>query len=267
MHDVPPRHVQSPLCILFQNAERRRAKRAVFDARFRLLNLRLMMYIRRMVHSAPMAAGQESARRGGRTLLNCDQNHRRTFVRAALALMCLASMAATAFAQESTKATGKKWRPKDGTYVGPYHNYNRCRDLGDVIVELTGKSIRGSEWSCKITGLGYDPDAIRLDMIYSGYNPRGLCRGPEPLRTAVQGNHAAPKMQKSMLVRKTLNSKFTAPQWASYCPDEDQRLYTRQERGQGGKPRARSPEKVEPEPLAPAGRLSRPQVRISMIDA
>jgi hypothetical protein len=108
----------------------------------------------------------------GRTSLNCDQNSRRVFLRAAFALTFLSSTTTTAFAQDSAKASSEKWRPKEGTYAGPGADFSvRCGEFGDFIVELNEKSISGNEWSCKISRLtDTAPGAIRLDMICNDYN-------------------------------------------------------------------------------------------------
>jgi hypothetical protein len=195
-----------------------------------LLSLRMIKYHSRLARLVPPAADQ-NAHLSGRTSLNCDRSHCRTTARVALTLVCLMSMAATVSAQESTAAIGKKWRPKDGTYVGPGHNYNRCGDFGDVIVELADKSISGSEWSCKVTRLtDTAPGAIRLDMTCNDYNLALFINDHDPnayerkfkevmLLRKIDG--------KSMFVRKTQNGKFKDPDWqADYCSEEDQRAYT-----------------------------------------
>src|SRR5882757_1342657 len=102
-------------------------------------------------------------------LLNCLQYSRRVFLCAAFALTLLSG---GALAQDSTKATSEKWRPKEGTYAEPGTDFSlRCGEFGDFIGDLTHNSISGSEWSCKIRKLtDTAPGAIRLDMTCSDYN-------------------------------------------------------------------------------------------------
>ena len=136
-----------------------------------------------------------------------------------------------AFAQEGTKASSEKWRPKDGTYADPKSPYTTCGDFGELIVELAEHSISGNEWSCKVTKLtDTAPGAIRLDMRCDDYNLALSINGRNPnaydrkfkeimLLRKIDGE--------SVFVRKTQNGKFKGSEWrTSDCPEEVQRMYT-----------------------------------------
>jgi len=78
--------------------------------------------------------------------------------------LLLCGVTSPAIAQGTERLTTPKWRPRDGTYVGSGHNYNRCSDFGDLIVELRESSIGDSEWTCKIKKISdVASDSIRLD--------------------------------------------------------------------------------------------------------
>lgn len=147
-----------------------------------------------------------------------------------LVLVCLIGASAPAFAQERTKPVTDKWRPKEGTYAAPGQDFiDRCGEFGDFIVSLAEKEISGNEWSCEVTKLtDTAPGAIRLDMTCNDYNLAEDIHDPKPEERKFKEVMLLRKMDKeSMLVRKTLNGKFKGSGWhASYCPAEQQRLYT-----------------------------------------
>ena len=178
-----------------------------------------------------MAGSREQAFIQG-TPLNCEQEFRRSLFRAVFALTCLSSAAMPACAQDSTKPAMEKWRPKDGTYAEAGKNFeSRCGEFGDVTVELAEQSISGSEWGCKITKLtDTAPGAIRLNMTCNDYNLAQNINehDPNPYDREFKEIMLLRKInEKTLVVRKTENGRFTAPRWqAFYCSEAAQRMYT-----------------------------------------
>lgn len=148
---------------------------------------------------------------------------------ATLALACLTGASASALAQDQTKPSAEKWRPKDGIYAAPDKDFIRqCRDSADVVVSLSEKTISGNEWSCKVTKLSDTaPGAIRMDMTCNDYNLAEDIHDPKPEERQFREVMLLRKIdEKSMLVRKTLNGKFRGPDWRTvYCPEDAQRLF------------------------------------------
>jgi len=153
------------------------------------------------------------------------------FRQAALVLVCALGVAAPATAQENAKSAVERWRPKDGLYAAPGNDFKeRCRDSTEIAIELTKKSISGSEWSCEITKLtDTSADAIRLDMTCSDYN---LAEYLYP-KDKESDNRVFKEIMllrrldaRSVAGRKTTNGKFTGSDWrASYCPEDVQRSH------------------------------------------
>ena len=147
----------------------------------------------------------------------------------ALALAWLFGAAASASAQRSPTPAAGKWRPTAGIYAGSGKNFGqRCKEDGDIVVDLEEKSVRGYEWSCRIKKLAdTSPAAIKLDMICSDLNlatrlypkdPKWDEREFKEILTLERVDDT------SVSVRKTLNGQFKGPPWqANYCPDEVQR--------------------------------------------
>jgi hypothetical protein len=166
-----------------------------------------------------------------RASLNFDQKIRRLLLRVAFALALLSSAVTTAFAQDSTKSAGEKWRPKGGLYATPGADFrSRCGEYGDIIIELGEKSISGNEWSCDITKLtDTAPGAIRLDMTCNDYNLAEFInsKDPNPYERKFKEIVLLRRIDgKSVFVRKSQNGKFKGPDWrASYCPEDAQRLH------------------------------------------
>jgi hypothetical protein len=162
--------------------------------------------------------------------LDCRKNSHRILIQSAIALACLIGASASAFAQGITKQATGKWRPKNGTYaVQGQDLIKRCRESGDLDVELVERSIRGNEWNCKITKLtDTAPGAIRLDMTCDDYNLAEWIHDPNPDERKFKETMLLRKIDdKAIFVRKTRNGRFTDPNWrASYCPEEAQRIYT-----------------------------------------
>jgi hypothetical protein len=104
--------------------------------------------------------------------LNCKYKGHRILIRSAIALACFMGVSAPAVAQDGAKQAMEKWRPENGTYAIQSEDLiKRCRESGDLDIELGERSIRGNEWNCKITKLADTaPGVIRLDMTCDDYN-------------------------------------------------------------------------------------------------
>jgi hypothetical protein len=139
-------------------------------------------------------------------------------VRTAFALICLLSTAAPTFAQENAKPAAEKWRPKDGTYFGPGHNYDRCLDFGDLIVEFAEMRIGASETDCKIVNLtDTAPGNIKLNVTCTADERE------EPYNEVIFLKRIN---EKTVFYRQTTNGKFKySGNQFSYCPEEAQRMY------------------------------------------
>ena len=175
---------------------------------------------------------------------------------ATLALACSTAASASALAQDQTKPSAEKWRPKAGTYAAPGKDFiGRCGEFGDVIVSLAEKEISGNEWSCEVTRLtDTAPGAIRLDMTCNDYNLAEDLHDPKPEeRKFREVMLLRKKDENSIFVRKTLNGKFRGPEWHnSYCPAEQQRLYTEsQARNQAEAEQKAAEEKLRLHPWHP----------------
>lgn len=146
-------------------------------------------------------------------------------------LICLAGESAFAFAQDGTKPTIEKWRPKNGIYASVGKNFaEQCDNLGDFSVELGKKNITGDEWMCdvtKITDTG--PGAIRLELSCSDVNlsaeiPNRPADPAEPLFKETMTFRNVD--EKSLLIRKSQNGKSNFPETrVAYCPLKAQRAY------------------------------------------
>lgn len=134
-------------------------------------------------------------------------------------------------AQDNTKPTPEKWRPKNGIYAGFDKSFTeRCKNLGDYSVELGEKKIVGDEWSCdviKLTDTG--PGAIRLDLSCIDENLQAEIpnHGPDPGEPQFKETMTFRKVDEtSLLMRKSQNGKTNFPETRdSYCPPKDQRAY------------------------------------------
>lgn len=152
--------------------------------------------------------------------MNCEQKFRRTLFRAAFALACLSSAAASALAQGSAKPAMDKWRPKDGVYADTGVTFaERCGEFGDTIIALAEKSISGGEEGCKITKLtDTAPGAIKLDLACTDIERE------KPYKEIILLKRID---DKTIFLRETQNGKFKRPGGQmSYCPEEAQRSYT-----------------------------------------
>jgi len=142
-----------------------------------------------------------------------------------LAFAC--AMSASALAEDATKSTGEKWRPKEGLYASPGKGFaEACGEFRDISVELRDKKIGGYEWSCKVRKLtDTAPDAIRIETTCDDYNLATNLNRPE--ETKFKEVILLKRVdEKSMMVRKTLDGKFKDPEWkAVYCPKEVQQTY------------------------------------------
>ena len=148
---------------------------------------------------------------------------------ATLALACLTGASVSALAQDQTKPSAEKWRPKAGTYALPGKDFiDRCGEFGDVIVSLAEKDISGNEWSCEVTKLtDTAPGAIKLDMTCNDYNLAEDIHDPNPEeRKFKEVMLLRKKDENSIFVRRTQNGQFKGPEArASYCPEKWQRAY------------------------------------------
>lgn len=138
------------------------------------------------------------------------------FVQASFALTYLLS--APTVAQENAKPATKKWRPKDGTYVGPGHDYDSCLDFGDLAIEFAKKTIVGNEYECKISRLtDTAPGAIKLDVICTDVERQ------KPYNEVILLKRID---EKTIMYRQTTDGKFKYPgEQLSYCHEEAQRMY------------------------------------------
>jgi hypothetical protein len=127
-------------------------------------------------------------------------------------------LSAPTYAQENAKPATEKWLPKDGTYVGPGHDYDRCLDFGDLIVEFAKKRIAGNEYECKITKLADTaPGAVKLDVICTDIEKE------KPYNEVILLKRID---EKTIFYRQTTNGKFKYPGGQlSYCHEEAQRMY------------------------------------------
>ena len=150
----------------------------------------------------------------------------RVAIFSAVAAASLAGTMAPILAQDVAPPT-KKWRPQEGTYASPGKGFTEaCGEFGDLIIGLRNKSVSGREWGCKVNKLTETgPDAIRLDMTCSDYNLAEGLKKPED--TKFKEVVLLKKIDdNSMRVRKTVDGKFTDPEWkAAYCSREAQQMY------------------------------------------
>jgi hypothetical protein len=138
------------------------------------------------------------------------------FVYATFALTHLLS--APTFAQENARPATETWRPKDGTYVGPGHDYDSCLDFGDLIVEFAEKRIAGNEYECKISRLTDTvPGTIKLDVMCTDIERQ------KPHKEVILLKRIG---QKTISYRQTTDGKFKyAGEQLFYCHEEAQRMY------------------------------------------
>lgn len=166
-----------------------------------------------------------------RPLLNGKQKYSHVVAHMVFGLACVMALAIPAVAQVNIKPGIEKWQPKDGLYANPGKDFDGiCGEYGDIIIELAEKSVSGHEWDCKVTNrTDTAPDAIKLNMTCSDYNLAGTLFPKDPKNEGKQFKEVLvlKKINKqSMLVRKTLNGKFTgAGRQADYCPENWQRSY------------------------------------------
>ena len=148
-----------------------------------------------------------------------EQKRRRIIAQAGFALAYLLGSAASAFAQESPKTGGGKWRPKEGVYAEPGANFkDKCLDFGDSIIELTQKTISGGEEECKVVKLADTaPGTITLEMACVEINRE------TPYKEIILLKKID---EKTIFLRETQDGKFKRPGGPmSYCSEEVQRMY------------------------------------------
>jgi hypothetical protein len=151
--------------------------------------------------------------------MNCRQTRQRVFMRSAFLLASLIGALAPATAQNSTKPTIEKWRPKDGPYANLGADFSeRCRDFGEVTIDLAEKSIGSSEQKCDIIKLtDTAPGAIRLDISCVSTDRE------EPHKEIILLKKAK---ENAIFYRQTYKEKFNYPDAKySYCPEDAQRMY------------------------------------------
>lgn len=147
----------------------------------------------------------------------------------AISAAALIALALPAFAQESLAPTFDKWRPKGGVYAQPGKNFqSSCDERDDITIDLSGKSVSGSEWGCdvkKIVDLA--PASLKVDMICRDYN---LAQNLDPRDPNWENRHFKEVMfikrldETTISVQKSLNGKLKSPPWReAYCPLETQR--------------------------------------------
>jgi len=116
----------------------------------------------------------------------------------------------------------EKWRPKDGLYAGSTGFNDACKDSPDLLLELAEKSLSaGGEELCKIVKLTDTAQgAITLDVACTDIDRE------TPYKKII----LLKKIDENTIFwRSTADAKlkFTYPGvQVSYCPEEDQRLYT-----------------------------------------
>lgn len=154
--------------------------------------------------------------------MNCKRTKQRVFMCSAFLLACLIGAlapATSATAQNSTKETPEKWRPKAGPYASLGADFSqRCGDFGDATIDLPAKSIGSSEQRCSIVKLtDTAPDAISLDVSCVSTD-REEPHNEIVLLKKAKGN--------AIYYRQTYKEQFKYPQAKySYCPDDAQRMY------------------------------------------
>jgi hypothetical protein len=146
-------------------------------------------------------------------------------------LVSLIGSSASAPAQDSTKSSTEKWRPKDGIYVVAGKDFaERCDETTEFVVELREKSVGGNEWNCKVERISDTAsDALRLSLTCNDYNLAEDLdnHDPNPYDRKFKEVMTLRKVdEKSFLIRKTLNGKFRTPEWhAVFCPQKAQQAY------------------------------------------
>lgn len=91
----------------------------------------------------------------------------RSFACFALALAYLVgTVAVAAPQQQKAKPSPEKWRPRDGLYAEPGEKFlDQCNEYGDLVIDLSDKSVGGNEWGCKVNKLtDTTPGTVDLDL-------------------------------------------------------------------------------------------------------
>ena len=150
----------------------------------------------------------------------------------ALAVGYLIGAPAPALAEDSTKSTSEKWRPKDGIYANTGKDFaERCNNLGDFSVELGEKHVTGDEWSCEVKRLtDTGPNAVRLDLSCSDENLEASIPKPSADSGEMQFKETMTFRkidEKSLFIRKSQSGKINFPESrVAYCPPRAQQAYT-----------------------------------------
>lgn len=124
------------------------------------------------------------------------------------------------FAQSSVNA----WRPNDGVYAGHSTNESaeeRCKEFGDVILDLSRKKVGGGEQECEITKLK-QTSAIEFTLSL-------ICTDaidPESSNEYIKIKRVD---DGKIFFRETMGGKFSRPGAEMiYCSDEIQQAYIKQ---------------------------------------
>src|ERR1700730_5584280 len=166
-----------------------------------------------------------------RTSLHINHRNRSSLIFPAAAFACLVGISMPTLAQDGTKPSIEKWRPKNGLYADFGKGFSeQCKNLGDFAVELGEKTITGDEWICDVTKLtDTGPGAIRLDLSCSDINLSADLpnHGLDPAEPLFQEIMTFRKIdEKSLFVRKSQNGKFDSPESrVAFCPPKAQRAY------------------------------------------
>jgi hypothetical protein len=122
-------------------------------------------------------------------------------------------------AEERSKPSTEKWRPKDGPYASLGADFSkRCGDFGDATIDLAEKAVGGSEQKCEIIKLtDAAPGAIRLDVSCVDTERE------DPHKEIILLKKVD---ENTIFYRQTYKEKFKYPGAKySYCPEEAQRMY------------------------------------------
>jgi hypothetical protein len=123
-------------------------------------------------------------------------------------------------AEERSKPTVEKWRPKDGVYAGPTNFNDKCGDSPDLFLELAENALSaGGEEMCKIVKLADTaPGTITLDVTCTDIERE------TPYKKIILLKKID---EKTIFWRATADAKLkfaNAGVRVSYCPEEAQRM-------------------------------------------
>ena len=188
-----------------------------------------------------------------------------------LALICSAAM--PAMAQEVTKPIPRSmpegWHPKDGIYAYRGKDFDvRCRDFGDLSIELARSRIMGYEVSCKVTKRArIAPETLEIGLLCGDLNLAAHLNEPEE-REFKEVMLLKKMSEATISVHKTVNGKFADPSaQAIYCPDQAQHKYKEMKRREQEARKAEAAAKKTSEKWIPKDGIYELPAPASTIDA